>query len=102
MSETYRVLEKVSPGDVNQQRTLFFHNAIPYSHYDDANFVPEFYPKLPPYYKDLENDIKSTCSDSMACRYDYLITYDKEYARLTKNEETTSSMLAKDSQKFGN
>lgn len=42
-----------------------------------------------------------TCSDSMACRYDFIVTLDKEFARLTKEEETEAANMAKTAQTEG-
>lgn len=101
LSRVYRVLEKVTPNDINQQSTLFFHDAVPYSYYDGINFKPDFHPQLPTFAKHLEEDMINVCSDSSSCRYDYITTLNREFAALTKSEETASAILAKEAQQLG-
>ncbi|KAF7495260.1 Protein mesh [Sarcoptes scabiei] len=98
LSQNYRVLEKVSPNDINQHPSLFFHDSVRFSYYDDHSFLPDFDPKLPLYATDQEESMIETCSDSMACRYDFIVTLDKEFARLTKEEETEAANMAKTAQ----
>lgn len=101
LSRVYRVLEKVTPNDINQQPTLFFHDSVPYSYYDGINFKPEFNPQLPSYARHLEADMINVCTDSSSCRYDFITTLSREYATLTKEEETASANLAKEAQRMG-
>ncbi|KAH7644783.1 protein mesh [Dermatophagoides farinae] len=100
LSRVYRVLEKVTPNDINQQPTLFFHDSVPYSYYDGINFKPEFNPQLPSYARHLEADMINVCTDSSSCRYDFITTLSREYATLTKEEETASANLAKEAQRM--
>lgn len=92
----YRVLESVTPYDINQEKTLFHHGSVSYSYYDDPNFKPEFHPVLKEYARHMESEMIRICSDSMACRYDFMTTLNSEFAELTKKEETASSNLAKE------
>ena len=101
MSKNYRVLEKVTPNDINQHASLFHHDAVPYSFYDNPSFLPDFRPELPIFAKNYEPLMLETCSDSMACRYDFIISLDQDYARRTKEEETYALWLANEAQKIG-
>ena len=100
--ENYRVLEKVTPTDINQYSSLFFHNSVPYAFYDDPGFKPEFNPVLPHFAENLYDNMIETCRDSFACRYDYIVTLDPEFAKITKQEETFALKLANDAIKTGN
>lgn len=93
MKRHYRVSEKVQVGDLNQQASLFHHDAVSFTYYDDAQFEPDFEPKLPEFASNLAQQLKETCSDSLACQYDFIQTLDPEFAKITKQEETKAMML---------
>ena len=97
--KNYRVLDKVLPGDINQVASLFFHDAVAYTFYDDPNFLPVFQPQLPYFAEHLRDNMMQICSDSIACQYDYIITLDPEYAKVSKNEETLAVWLANEASK---
>lgn len=85
---SWRLLEGTSqPG---KGSSLFWHDAITFSHFDDATFNPEFQmpPPLPDDKKYLDPDLKDTCgTDSASCMYDYVVTLDKNFAKITKMHE---------------
>ena len=93
MHKHYRVLDKVLPGDLNQMASLFHHDSVAYTYYDDPGFRPTFRPILPDFARNLEQELRETCSDSLACQYDYILTLDSAYAKITKQEETTAMRL---------
>lgn len=97
----YRVLDKVMPNDINQYPSLFFHDSVSYTFYDDPNFKPIFEPKLPYYadYSDFRDNMMQTCSDSVACQYDFILTLDPDFAKVTKEEETHAIKLANEAGK---
>lgn len=87
------------PNDVNQYSSLFFHDAVAYTFYDDPNFLPVFNPIMPNYAEHLRENMMQICSDSVACQYDYMITLDPDYAKVTKEEETHAIWLANEAGK---
>jgi hypothetical protein len=93
---SWRVLESVSIGDENRVSSLFFHDAISYSYFDDPNFIPDFGlpPRLPDWAEHLRPDMETVCSDSLPCQYDYIITLDREYAKMTKDFEAYALWLS--------
>lgn len=100
MAAAYRVLEKVTPNDINQFQSIFFHDPVPYSYYDSQGFIPQYEAELQPYVgRNYYDEMIEICSDSFACQYDYSITLDSAYAKITKQEETFALTLAKDAQK---
>lgn len=98
MVRNYRVLDKVMPTDINQVASLFFHDSVSYTYYDDPNFLPMIRPQFPPYALHLREDMLRLCSDSVACQYDFITTLDADYAKVTKEEETHSIQLVNDAQ----
>ncbi|CAG2181137.1 unnamed protein product, partial [Oppiella nova] len=76
--------------------SLFHHDAIPFAHYDDPNFLPDFGlpPRLPDWAEHLRPEMESVCADSVACQYDYVITLNKDYAKVTKQHEAYALYLA--------
>lgn len=70
--------------------SLFFHNAFDFSYYDDPKFEPEleFPPRLPDHKRYLDHEMQLICSDSNECRYDYIMTLDPKFARITKQHQT--------------
>ena len=95
----YRVLDKVMPTDINQYASLFFHDSVAYTYYDDPNFLPVFQPQLEKYAEHLRDDMLQMCSDSVPCQHDFMITLDPAYAKITKEEETHAIWLANEAQK---
>lgn len=66
-----------------------------FAYYDDAGFNPEFDlpPPLPENKRHLEPDMQSICgTDSVACQYDYVVTGDREFAKVTKIHEAWSNL----------
>lgn len=94
----WRVLERVSVTDEHRLQSLFHHDAISFAYYDNPNFLPEFGnpPHLPEYYQYLQRDMESICSDSAACQYDYVVTMDRDFAKITKQSEAQAHALAND------
>lgn len=70
--------------------SLFFHNSFTFAHYDDPRFEPEmeFPPKLPEDRRHLETEMNNVCSDSNECRYDFLMTMDSNFAKISKQHQT--------------
>ena len=93
MKRHYRVSDKVKNGDLNPQPSLFHHDSVPFTYYDDQNFVPIFRPELPDFASNLQQQLLETCSDSLPCQYDFILTLDPEYAKITKKEETEAMRL---------
>ena len=93
---SWRVQERVGVGDENKVASLFFHDAVPFAYYDDVNFIPDFGnpPRFPDWAEHLRPEMESTCSDSTPCQYDYIMTFDKEYAKITKEFEALALSLA--------
>ena len=48
----------------------------------------EFPPKLPEDKRHLENEMNNVCSDSNECRYDFLMTMDPNFAKISKQHQT--------------
>ncbi|CAG2177268.1 unnamed protein product, partial [Oppiella nova] len=94
--KAWRVQERVAIGDPNQVASLFHHDAIPFAHYDDPNFLPDFGlpPRLPDWAERLRPEMESVCADSVSCQYDYVITLNKDYAKVTKQHEAYALYLA--------
>ncbi|KAK4336770.1 hypothetical protein RND71_043857 [Anisodus tanguticus] len=70
--------------------SLFFHNSFTFAHFDDPKFEPEleFPPKLPEHKRHLESEMNNICSDSIECRYDYILTQDPNFAKISKQHQT--------------
>lgn len=72
-------------------QSLFFHDVVSHSEYDDYEFDPLFsydsnsLKQFP--------DIDRVCSDSEFCRYDYVVTGDKGFAENTKKEESIAQNM---------
>ena len=100
---SYRTLERVTTPDRAHVGSLFMHDAIPYGYYDDPHFIPDYRlpPKLPDWAKYLQKEVDSVCNDSIACRYDFVETLDKDYAKQTKFYETYAQQLAGEVSKKG-
>lgn len=84
----YRLLEIGQP---NISQSLFFHDVVSHSNYDDPHFVPAFKVNLE---GDGIEDIERVCSHSTFCRYDYLVTGDAGFAENTKKEEAIAQNMA--------
>nr|XP_046915265.1 protein mesh-like isoform X1 [Dermatophagoides farinae] len=84
----YRLLETAQQ---NISQSLFFHDVLTHSQYDDVKFLPQF--DLDP--KELEhlNDVDRICSNSLACQFDYLATGDSGFAENTKKEEAIAENM---------
>src|SRR5215469_10797046 len=91
-----RVLERVAVGDVYTQPSLFFHDAVPFAYYDDPNFIPEFAlpPRFPIGLEYLQNEMETICSNSIPCQYDYVMTLDPDFAKITKQHEAYAQWLS--------
>jgi len=91
----YRVHDRIGIGEEHKVASLFHHNAISFAYYDDPNFIPEFRlpPPLPEYAQFLQNDMDHVCADSKACQYDYVMTLDKDFAKITKEFEAQAHRL---------
>ncbi|UXI15279.1 hypothetical protein NH340_JMT01222 [Sarcoptes scabiei] len=78
----YRVVETMQP---NISQSLFYHDVVSHSHYDDIRFKPLLS------YDVVESNelstIEKVCSTSLFCRFDYLATGDAAFAENTKKEE---------------
>jgi hypothetical protein len=98
---SWRVQERFAIGDENQVASLFFHDAISFSYFDDPNFIPDFGlpPRLPDWAEHLRPDMESVCSDSIPCQYDYIITLDRDYAKMTKDFEAYALWLSNEAHK---
>lgn len=71
--------------------SLFWHSPVTFAHYDDVGFNPEYTmpPLLPEHLKYLEPQLQEVCgSDSSACLYDFVVTKDPEFAKITKSHDT--------------
>ncbi len=92
---SWRVQERFAVRDENRVASLFFHNAISFAYFDDPNFIPDFGlpPELPDQVEHLRPDMESVCTDSIPCQYDYIITLDRDYAKMTKDHETYALWL---------
>lgn len=99
--KAWRVQERVAIGDENQVASLFFHDSTPFAHYDDPNFIPDFGlpPRLPDWAEYLRSEMESVCADSVPCQYDYIMTFDKEYAKVTKEHEAYALWLSNEAHK---
>ncbi|XP_053209715.1 protein mesh-like [Panonychus citri] len=78
--------------------SLFWHDAFSFAAYDDLNFIPEY--RLPPEElrlpdskRHLEAEMKSICADSVTCKYDYIMTLDPAFAKVSKTHETWAHEL---------
>ncbi|RWS30329.1 mesh-like CUB and sushi domain-containing protein [Leptotrombidium deliense] len=86
----WRVQEGVFADGVGS--SLFWHDSKTFAQYDNKSFVPEF--RLPPddlrfpeNSESFEREMEITCGESVACRYDYMLTLDKSFASVTKMHE---------------
>ena len=84
----YRLLE-IAQANISQ--SLFFHDVLTHSQYDDVKFLPQFDIDL----QQLEdlNDVDRICSESLACQFDYLATGDSGFAENTKKEEAIAENM---------
>ncbi|XP_054161232.1 protein mesh-like [Oppia nitens] len=84
----YRLKETKSP---YLGQSLFWHNPVPHSHYDDLKFEPKFEISQ----QDLDGlpDADKVCSDSQACLYDLVVTQDTGYAQQTKRDEASAELI---------
>jgi hypothetical protein len=75
----------------NIPQSLFWHNPISHSDYDDIKFEPKFEITQ----EDLDNnpDAGRVCSDSKACIYDLIVTQDSDYASQTKKDEAAAELI---------
>lgn len=91
----YRVSEAT---DEKVGRSLFFHNSIPFTYYDNISFVPEFNtpPEYPKNFSYSLVEVDSTCATSTACRFDFIVTGNKELAIATRNHENYAQKIASD------
>jgi hypothetical protein len=72
-------------------QSLFFHDVVSHSKYDDYKFEPKFEITQ----QDLEDtpEVDRICSDSQSCIYDYIVTKDSGYAEQTKKTEATAQIM---------
>ena len=72
-------------------QSLFFHDVISHSHYDDYKFEPKFEVTS----QDLSeiSDVDRICSDSQSCIYDYVVTRDSSYSEQTKKTEAMAQNM---------
>lgn len=84
----YRLLETAQ---TNISQSLFFHDIVSHSQYDDAKFEPFNFDNS--FENNILDDIERICSDSMFCRYDYLATRDSSFAENTKKEEAIAQNM---------
>lgn len=72
-------------------QSLFFHDVVSHSKYDDYKFEPKFEITQ----QDLEDtpEVDRICSDSQSCIYDYIVTKDSGYAEQTKKTEATAQNM---------
>ena len=96
LSNHYRLTETAKP---NIGQSLFFHDVVSHSHYDDKKFEPKFDVNLPPDSTIHETDLDRVCSQSAACKYDYIITGDAGYAAQTKKDEAAAEIMSKEMKK---
>jgi hypothetical protein len=86
---SWRLLEGTNQRGVGS--SLFWHNAITFANYDDVNFNPEYNmpPRLPDEKKHLDKELAATCgTDSSACMYDFVVTLDTQFAKITKSHDS--------------
>jgi hypothetical protein len=84
----WRLLEGTSQR--GKGASLFWHDAVRFAHYDDAGFNPNFEmpPELPENKRHLEAELQSICgSESPTCQFDFVITGDPAFAKITKVHE---------------
>lgn len=82
----YRLLEV---NQVNISQSLFFHDVVSHSNYDDFNFEPIFDYNL----AELDPEVLRACSDSVFCQFDYAVTGDSGFAENTKKEEAIAQNM---------
>ncbi|XP_074605108.1 sushi domain containing 2 mesh isoform X2 [Brevipalpus obovatus] len=92
----WRVVEGQDRRDVGH--SIFWHDAFSFAAYDNVNFEPEF--RLPPDQlripenkRYLEEEMRTICADSIACRYDYILTLDPDFSKVTKMHESWAHEL---------
>lgn len=70
---------------VNQTDSLFYHDAVPFAYYDEPNFLPElqFPLRLPEWAQYLKPEMDLLCEDRADCQFDYIMTFDKDFAKST-------------------
>jgi hypothetical protein len=92
----WRLKERVGIRDENQVASFLFHDAISFVYFDDPNFIADFGlpPRLPDWAEHLRPDMKSVCSDSIPCQYDYIVTLDRDYAKIAKDHEAYALWLS--------
>ena len=83
----WRLKETYQP---NIGHSLFWHDVVPFSFYDDRNFEPKF--ELDDTGIDAD-DMDRVCSNSAACIYDYITTGDASYAAYTRSAETSAEIM---------
>ncbi|KAH9406628.1 hypothetical protein TYRP_013610, partial [Tyrophagus putrescentiae] len=82
----YRLLEV---NQVNLSQSLFFHDVVSHSIYDDFTFTPTFEYDL----AELDSEVLRACSDSVFCQFDYAVTGDSGFAENTKKEEAIAQNI---------
>lgn len=90
---TWRLLEGTAQR--GKGASLFWHDAVRFAHYDDAGFNPNFEmpPELAEDKRHLQQDMQSICgSDSVTCIFDYVVTGDRQFAKITKVHEAWAHM----------
>jgi hypothetical protein len=99
----YRVLERIGINQDHKKASLFYHNGYSFSYYDDPKFIPEFRlpPPLPDFAKFLQPEMDRICADSNSCRYDYVMTLDKDFAKITRVFEVQANRLQSEITKKG-
>lgn len=76
----------------NIGHSLFWHDVVPFSRFDDRSFEPKF--ELDDTNID-PDEIDRICSNSAACIYDFITTGDANYATHTRNAETMAEIMHK-------
>lgn len=81
---------------LSSSESIFYHDLIDFTEYDDINFKPEFADSLRisenSTYK--HSDIENICSNMKSCIYDLVVTGDKNFAERTKLHESRAKFLA--------
>ncbi|CAG2176495.1 unnamed protein product [Oppiella nova] len=72
-------------------QSLFFHDVVSHSHYDDFRFEPKF--EFTQEDRDQFPDVDHVCSDSQSCAYDYMVTGDSGYGEQTKKSEAMANNM---------
>lgn len=94
--KSWRVVEGTEKRGVGH--SIFWHDAFTFAAYDSVNFEPEYrLPpdelKLPENKQYLEDEMRAICADSIQCRYDYILTMDPDFTKVSKMHESWAHEL---------